>query len=157
MAYFSINRVVLVGRLTRDPELRSLPSGKSVCGLRIACSSSRRDAEGDYHERPNFFDVSVYGGPGENVSRYTRKGSRVAIDGRLEWREWETADRSSGIGQQKRQAVSIVADTVQFLDTPGTQRREHEQGEDPDADGASAGERDLDGGGADAQEAELVF
>jgi single-strand DNA-binding protein len=153
MAYFSINRVVLVGRLTRDPELRSLPSGTSVCGLRIACSSSRRDAEGDYHERPNFFDVSVYGGPGENVSRYTRRGSRVAIDGRLEWREWETAE------QQKRQAVSIVADTVQFLDAPGTQRRQHEQGEDLDADGASAGEREPDGAGAgaDAQEAELVF
>jgi single-strand DNA-binding protein len=155
MAYFSINRVILVGRLTRDPELRSLPSGKSVCGLRIACSSSRRDAEGDYHERPNFFDVSVYGGPGENVSRYTRRGSRVAIDGRLEWREWETAE------QQKRQAVSIVADTVQFLDAPGTQRREHQQGEDLDAGGASADERDLDGAGAgagtDAQEAELVF
>jgi single-strand DNA-binding protein len=156
MAYFSINRVILVGRLTRDPELRSLPSGTSVCGLRIACSSSRRDAEGDYHERPNFFDVSVYGGPGENVSRYTRKGSRVAIDGRLEWREWETAE------QQKRQAVSIVADTVQFLDAPSALRREHQQDDDlgaDGADGASAGEREPDGAGAgvDSQEAELVF
>jgi single-strand DNA-binding protein len=54
----------------------------------------------------------VYGGPGENVSNYIRKGSRVAVDGRLEWREWETAD------QQRRQAVSVVADTVQFLDSP---------------------------------------
>ena len=113
MSYFSINRVVLVGRLTRDPELRALPSGVSVCGLRIACNSSRRDAEGDYQEQPNFFDVSVYGASAESVSHYMRKGSRVAIDGRLEWREWETAD------QQKRQAVSVVADTVQFLDSPG--------------------------------------
>ena len=54
--------------------------------------------------------MSVYGGAAESVSRYMRKGSRVAIDGRLEWREWETSE------QQKRQAVSIVADTVQFLD-----------------------------------------
>jgi single-strand DNA-binding protein len=113
MSYFSINRVVLVGRLTRDPELRALPSGTSVCALRIACNSSRRDADGDFKERPNFFDVSVYGASGESVGNYMRKGSRVGVDGRLEWREWETAD------QQKRQAVSVVADTVQFLDSPG--------------------------------------
>ena len=110
---FSINRVVLVGRLTRDPELRALPSGTSVCGLRIACNSTRRDADGEFTDRPNFFDVNVYGAAGESVSRYMQRGSRVAVDGRLEWREWESAD------QQKRQAVSIVADTVQFLDTPG--------------------------------------
>jgi single-strand DNA-binding protein len=145
MAYFSINRVVLVGRLTRDPELRSLPSGVSVCGLRIACSSSRRDAEGGYHERPNYFDVSVYGGSAESVSRYMRKGSRVAIDGRLEWREWETTE------QQKRQAVSIVADTVQFLDTPDAQRDEHGTG---DLDGEN---RELVGVGSGSEDTELVF
>jgi single-strand DNA-binding protein len=137
MPYSSINRVVLVGRLTRDPELRALPSGTSVCSLRIACNSSRRDAEGDYQERPNFFDVSVYRSSAENVSRYLRKGSRVAVDGRLEWREWETAD-------QKRQAVSIVADTVQFLDGPGDR---------PDADN----DAELAGVGAESEEGELVF
>ena len=134
MAYFSINRVVLVGRLTRDPELRALPSGVSVCGLRVACSSSRKDADGDYREKPNFFDVSVYGGPAESVSRYMRRGSRVAIDGRLEWREWETSD------QQKRQAVSIVADTVQFLDSPDGRRREHGADGGPESDRGSEGE-----------------
>jgi single-strand DNA-binding protein len=113
MSQFSVNRVVLVGRLTRDPELRSLPSGRSVCSLRIACNSSRKDADGAYQERPNYFDVSVFGAAGESVDQYTHKGSRVAVDGRLEWREWETAE------QQKRQAVSIVADVVQFLDAPG--------------------------------------
>jgi single-strand DNA-binding protein len=146
MAYFSINRVVLVGRLTRDPELRSLPSGVSVCGLRIACSSSRKDAEGGYHERPNYFDVSVYGGSAESVSRYMRKGSRVAIDGRLEWREWETAE------QQKRQAVSIVADTVQFLDAPGGQRDERGTGGDLDGE-----DRELAGVGSGSEDTELVF
>jgi single-strand DNA-binding protein len=135
MSQFAINRVVLVGRLTRDPELRALPSGTSVCGLRIACNSSRRDADGDYRERPNFFDVSVYGGPGESVGNYMRKGSRVAIDGRLEWREWETADH------QKRQAVSIVADTVQFLDTPG-ERSGAGAGEDPDGELVGVGTGD---------------
>lgn len=146
MSHFSINRVVLIGRLTRDPEIRSLPSGVSVCDLRIACSSSRKDAEGGYHERPNYFDVSVYGGPAESVSRYMRKGSRVAIDGRLEWREWETSE------QQKRQAVSIVADTVQFLDTPGGQREE--QGTRGDLDGEN---RELVGVGAGSADTELVF
>jgi single-strand DNA-binding protein len=112
MSYFNINRVVLVGRLTRDPELRALPSGASVCNLRIACNSSRRAADGELVERPAYFDVSAYGAAGESVSHYMRRGSRVGIDGRLDWREWETED------QHKRQAVSIIADTVQFLDGP---------------------------------------
>jgi single-strand DNA-binding protein len=146
MSYFSINRVVIVGRLTRDPELRALPSGTSVCGLRIACNSSRRDADGELQEKPNFFDVSVYGGPGESVSHYMRRGSRVAIDGRLEWREWETGD------QQKRQAVSIVADTVQFLDSPGG-RSERMAGSD--GDDAEAGE--LVGVGAGDTSDESIF
>jgi single-strand DNA-binding protein len=136
MPYFSINRVVLVGRLTRDPELRALPSGTSVCSLRVACNSSRRDGEGEYQERPNFFDVSVYRSSAESVSRYLRKGSRVGVDGRLEWREWETAD-------QKRQAVSIVADTVQFLDGPGDR---------PDMDDGEPA-----GVGAESVEGDLVF
>ena len=131
MPYFNLNRVVLIGRLTRDPELRALPSGSSVCSLRIACNASRRDGD-SYTERPNYFDVSVYGPAAENVSTYTRRGSRVGIDGRLEWREWETDD------QQKRQAVSIVADTVQFLDSP---REERSNGDDhQDAGGESADE-----------------
>jgi single-strand DNA-binding protein len=113
MSSFSINRVTLVGRLTRDPEMRPLASGSSVCGLRIACNSVRRDADGEFQEKPNYFDVDVFGPPAENVNRYTCKGSRVAIDGRLQWREWETAE------EQKRQAVSVVADTVLFLDSPG--------------------------------------
>jgi single-strand DNA-binding protein len=149
MSNFSINRVVLVGRLTRDPELRALPSGTSVCSLRIACNSSRRDPDGgDYRERPNFFDVSVYGAAADSVSRYMRKGSRVGVDGRLEWREWQTAD------QQNRQAVSVVADVVQFLENPGGSREEGES-----TDGSGAGEPE-DGGvlaGVGAAEGDLVF
>jgi len=158
MSNFTINRVVLVGRLTRDPQLRTLPSGTSVCTLRVACSSSRKDADGDYREKPNYFDVSIYGGMGESVSRYMRKGSRVAIDGRLEWREWESSD------QQKRQAVSIVAEVVQFLDSPGGRRRELGGDDDFDTDRGSAEEydehgedRELAGVGAGSEDAELVF
>jgi single-strand DNA-binding protein len=148
MSNFNINRVVLVGRLTRDPELRALPSGISVCSLRVACNSSRRDDEGNYQERPNFFDVSVFGASAESVSRYMRKGSRVAADGRLEWREWETGD------QQKRQAVSIVADTVQFLDSPGGALGDRESSDD--SPGEDQEDRELVGVGAGAEE-DLVF
>jgi len=159
MANFTINRVVLVGRLTRDPELRALPSGMSVCALRVACNSSRKDADGDYREKPNFFDVTLYGAAAENVSRYMRKASRVAIDGRLDWREWESPD------QQKRQAVSIVAETVQFLDSPGERRRELGGDDDFDTDRGSAEEyddeygedRELVGVGTGSEDAELVF
>jgi single-strand DNA-binding protein len=143
--YSNLNRVVLIGRLTRDPELRGLPSGTSVCSLRIACNSSRRERDGDgYTERPNYFDVSVFGPAAENVSTYVRRGSRVGIDGRLEWREWETDD------QHKRQAVSIVADTVQFLDSP----RDERAGRDDDADGASESAGELAGVGT---EGDLAF
>ena len=141
MSFFTINRVVLVGRLTRDPELRSLPSGASVANLRIACNGSRKDADGSYSERPNYFDVSVFGSPAESVDRYTRKGSRIAVDGRLEWREWETAE------QQRRQAVSVVAETVQFLDSPSpSSSGEGSEGEG-DGDGESE-DRELVGVGA---------
>jgi single-strand DNA-binding protein len=61
MSYFAINRVVLVGRLTRDPELRALPSGTNICGLRVACNSSRRDADGDYQEKPNYSGEAASG------------------------------------------------------------------------------------------------
>jgi single-strand DNA-binding protein len=161
MSYFTINRVVLVGRLTRDPELRALPSGTSVCGLRVACNSSYRDGDGEMIERPNYFDVSIYGAPGESVSRYTRKGARVAIDGRLEWREWVTAE------QERRQAVSIVADTVQFLDGPGERSQlgsgsgQDSGDEDTGADGEDSEEgddgRELVGVGVGADEDDLVF
>ena len=149
---FTINRVVLVGRLTRDPELRALPSGSSVCSLRVACNSSRKDAEGAFIERPNFFDVSVYGAPGESVSSHLRKGARIGIDGRLDWREWETAE------QERRQAVSIVANTIQFLDSPGG--RSSVDG-DGDGDGQSGDrgddERELIGVGAGDGDDDLVF
>ena len=109
MAATNINRVVLTGNLTRDPELRTLQSGNSVCSLRIASNTRRKDASGEWVDKPNYFDVTVWGAQGENCARFLAKGRPVAIDGRLEWREWETPDGN------KRQAVDIVADTVQFL------------------------------------------
>ncbi len=109
MAASNINRVIITGNLTADPELRSLPSGTSVCKLRVACNTRRKDgASGEWVDKPNYFDVTVWGAQGENCARYLAKGRGVAVDGRLEWREWE-----SDAG--KRSAIDIIADSVQFL------------------------------------------
>ena len=106
----NINRVVLVGNLTRDPELRHTPSGTAVCSLRLAVNSRRKDAStGEWGEKPNYFDITVWGNQGESCAQYLSKGRPVAVDGRLDWREWETQDG------QKREAVEVVAESVQFL------------------------------------------
>jgi single-strand DNA-binding protein len=110
VAATNINRVVMTGNLTADPELRSLPSGMSVCSLRIACNTRRKNGStGEWEDKPNYFNVTVWGAQGENAARYLSKGRPVAIDGRLEWREWEAQDGT------KRQATDIIADSVQFL------------------------------------------
>jgi single-strand DNA-binding protein len=140
MSYSNINRVVLVGRLTSDPELRALPSGSTVCNLRLACNGTRKGPEGEYTEKPNFFNVSVFGPVGESVHRYMSRGRRIAIDGRLNWSEWETPEGG------KRQAVEIVAETVQFLDS---------RGEGGGLKGSSEEEHDTDGA-EPVEERELV-
>lgn len=111
MAASNINRVIITGNLTADPDLRALNSGTSVCKLRVACNTRKKDGtSGEWIDKPNYFDVTVWGAQGENCARYLSKGRGVAIDGRLEWREWEATD-----GSGKRQSVDIVADSVQFL------------------------------------------
>ncbi len=110
MAASNINRVVLTGNLTADPDLRSLPSGMAVCKLRLAVNTRRKDgASGEWVDKPNYFDITVWGGQGENCAKYLSKGRPVAVDGRLEWREWQDKEGN------KRQSVDIIADTVQFL------------------------------------------
>jgi single-strand DNA-binding protein len=109
LASTNINSVVVTGNLTKDPELRSLQSGTSVCKLRVAVNSRRKNANGDWEDKPNYFDVTVWGAQGENCATYLSKGRPVAVQGRLEWREWEAQDGG------KRQSVEIIADSVQFL------------------------------------------
>ena len=112
MAATNINRVVMTGNLTRDPELRNTGGGTPVCSLRIACNTRRRDQAGNWVDKPNYFDVTVWGAQGENCAQYLSKGRPVAIDGRLEWREYQDRDGN------KRQAIDIIADSVQFLGSP---------------------------------------
>src|SRR5206468_11680856 len=110
MAGTNLNVVCITGNLTKDPELRSTPNGTSVCKLRVAVNSRRKDGQsGEWVDKPNYFDVTVWGAQGENCANYLSKGRPVAVDGRLDWREWEAKDGS------KRQAVEIIADSVQFL------------------------------------------
>ncbi len=109
MAATNVNVVVITGNLTRDPELRSLPSGTSVCEMRVAVNSRRKDQSGEWVDKPNYFDVTVWGAQGENCSTYLSKGRPVAVEGRLDWREWEAKEGG------KRQSVSIIANSVQFL------------------------------------------
>jgi single-strand DNA-binding protein len=104
-----VNVVVITGNLTRDPELRHLGSGTAVCKLRVAVNSRRKDGQtGEWVDKPNYFDVTVWGAQGENCANYLAKGRPVAIEGRLDWREWE----KDGV---KRQSVEIIANSVQFL------------------------------------------
>jgi single-strand DNA-binding protein len=111
VAASNINVVVITGNLTKDPELRSTGGGTSVCDLRVAVNSRRKDGQtGEWVDKPNYFDVTVWGAQGENCASYLSKGRPVAIEGRLDWSEWEAKD-----GSGRRQAVRIVANSVQFL------------------------------------------
>jgi single-strand DNA-binding protein len=114
LAASNINVVAITGNLTKDPELRSTPAGTSVCKLRVAVNSRRKDgSSGEWVDKPNYFDVTVWGAQGENCANYLSKGRPVAVQGRLDWREWEAQDGS------KRQAVEIIAESVQFLGSRG--------------------------------------
>ncbi|MGB0872105.1 MAG: single-stranded DNA-binding protein [Solirubrobacterales bacterium] len=106
----NINRVIVTGNLTADPVVNNLPSGTAVCDLRIAVNGRRKDNEsGQWVDKPNYFNVKVWGAQGENAAKYLSKGRPVAVDGRLDWREWQDKEGN------KRQSVDIIADTVQFL------------------------------------------
>ncbi|HEX2504559.1 MAG TPA: single-stranded DNA-binding protein [Miltoncostaeaceae bacterium] len=108
-----LNRVTLVGRLTRDPELRHTQGGDPVCSIRLAVTSRSRDEAGEWGDRSNYFDVTVFGRRAETASTYLAKGRRIGVDGRLQWREWQAQDGS------KRQNVEVVANDVFFLDSRG--------------------------------------
>ncbi|MDY0340227.1 MAG: single-stranded DNA-binding protein [Coriobacteriia bacterium] len=106
----SINRVVISGNLTRDPELRSTGSGMSVLKLGVAVNDRRKNQQtGEWEEFPNFVDVTVFGARGEALSRFLSKGAKVAIEGKLRWSQWETPQGD------KRSKLEVIADEVEFL------------------------------------------
>jgi single-strand DNA-binding protein len=106
-----INVVTLTGRLTKDPELRSLPSGASVCTMRLAYTQ-RKKVQGNWQDVPGFIETTVFGQNGENCKRYLSKGRQVGVSGKLDFSEW-------GEGDQRRSAIRITADQVMFLGGDG--------------------------------------
>jgi single-strand DNA-binding protein len=130
-----INRVTLVGRLTRDPELRHLPSGSPVLQMGLAVNGRQKDDGGNWTDKPNFFDIKVFGNQAEMLAQHLTKGRRVGIDGRLDWSSWEAQDGS------KRSKVEVIAFQVQFLDsrTDAGEQREYVPAGDIAADRSDFG------------------
>lgn len=137
------NIITVTGNLTRDPELRTAPSGVAIARMRIAVNGRRKDGQ-DWVDKPNFFDVTVFGKSAENASKYLEKGRRVLIEGRLDWSEWEAKDGG------KRQGVQIIANKVTYLASGKRSEETSEVSADtPDFDdvaagvGAEGGEEDI--------------
>ncbi len=109
------NRIILVGRLTRDPELRYTPNGSAVASFRLAVNDRWRDKEGQQREETLYIDVTVWGNQGEVASRYLSRGRPVLVDGRLRMETWQDRDGN------KRITYRVVANRVVFLGVPATQ------------------------------------
>ena len=106
----SINKVIITGNLTRDPELRSTPSGTSVLNFGVAVNDRRRTADGNWEDYPNYIDCTMFGRRAEGVQQYLHKGLKVAIEGRLHYSSWE--DRNTG---QKRSKIDVTVDELEFM------------------------------------------
>lgn len=108
----SVNQVILLGNLTRDPELRQTPSGQSVASFSLALNRSYKDQSGEWQEATDYIDCVAWGPLGERVSQYLSKGRRVLVQGRLQSRSWEQDGN-------KRSKVEVLANDVTFLDGRG--------------------------------------
>ena len=122
----SFNQVILMGNLTRDPELRATPNGQSVCSFSLALNRSYKGADGNWQEVTDYVDVVAWGPLGERVSQYLSKGRPCLVNGRLQSRSWEQEG-------QKRSKVEVNASDVTFLGGP--------QGGQSSSDGNDTGEK----------------
>lgn len=105
----SINRVIITGNLTRDPELRATASGMAVLALGVAVNDRRKNQQtGEWEDHPNFVDCTMFGARAESVARYLSKGSKVAIEGKLRWSQWERDG-------QKRSKLEVIVDDIEFM------------------------------------------
>lgn len=108
----SFNKVILVGNLTRDPEVRYTPKGTAICKIGMAVNRVWTNEAGEKKEEVTFVDVDVFGRTAENVAQYMRKGRPLLVEGRLKLDQWD--DKQTG---QKKSKLGVVAETVQFLGT----------------------------------------
>lgn len=105
----SINKVMITGNLTRDPELRSTPSGTSVLSFGVAVNDRRKNQQtGEWEDKPNFIDCTMFGTRADAVSRFLTKGTKVAIEGKLQWHQWEKDG-------QKRSKIDVIVDEIEFM------------------------------------------
>lgn len=105
----SINRVTISGNLTRDPEVRTTQSGMPVMSLGIAVNDRRKNPQtGEWEDYPNFIDCTMFGTRAQSVSRFLSKGTKVAIDGKLRWSQWEKDG-------QKRSKLEVIVDDLEFM------------------------------------------
>jgi len=105
----SINKVIITGNLTRDPELRATPSGTPVLSFSVAVNDRRKNpSSGEWEEVPNYIDCSLFGTRADSLSKYLTKGSKVGVDGKLRWSQWEKDG-------QKRSKVDVIVDNIEFL------------------------------------------
>lgn len=149
MAASNVNVVVITGNLTKDPEKRSTGGGTSVCEMRVAVNGRRKNGQtGEWEDKPNFFNVVVFGALADSCGEYLFKGRPVAVEGRLDWREWEAKE-----GGGKRQAVQIIANMVQFLG----KKDEAKAAEVEDRFGADSSEFAGAGVGAGGEEDDIPF
>jgi single-strand DNA-binding protein len=128
--------VFLIGRLTRDPELRFTPSGAAVANIGIAVNRRYKGQDGEWVEEASFFNVVAWNRQAEFVNEYLRKGNQILVDGRLQSRSWETPDG------QKRSVVEVVANRIQSLERAA--RPEDLMADTADADLQALGEVDID-------------
>lgn len=108
----SFNQVILMGNLTRDPELRQTPNGQSVCGFSLALNRSYKAGDGNWQEATDYIDIVAWGPLGERVGQYLTKGRPCLVSGRIQSRTWEQDG-------QRRSKVEVVAGDVTFLGGPG--------------------------------------
>lgn len=112
----SINKVIISGNLTRDAELRSTSSGISVLGFGVAVNDRRKNPQtGDWEEYPNFIDCTLFGNRGESLHKYLVKGTKVTIEGKLRWSQWERDG-------QKRSKIEVIVDELEFMSSRGDAR-----------------------------------
>ena len=117
----SINHVSITGNLTRDPELRSTAGGTAVLGFGVAVNDRRKNQQtGEWEDCPNFIDCTMFGARAQSVSRFLSKGSKVAIDGKLRWSQWERDG-------QKRSKIEVIVDEIEFM----SQRQQGQLGGEP--------------------------
>jgi single-strand DNA-binding protein len=128
-----LNKAIIIGNLTRDPELKSLPSGIAVASLSLATNRTWKDKNGAKQESVEFHNVVIFGKTAENVARYMKKGSNLLVEGRLQTRSWD--DKKSG---EKRYRTEIVGETVQFGFSPKKDVRSDDEKADAPMDAGEA-------------------